>query len=314
MSTAFYIPPSTKTLISPYESHPKGKLIPVAKPFTVSMLAAVVAEDLDGFLRGKNDVLIMSKSAMGEQPKVDRIHFYEEEVPAGKPIKNIFADTVFVDDDYEGERLWLEFNIVEVDTTDSERETAVRAFQSLAGTAGAVFPVALPYTFAASAAAGLLHKLTNALEDDDQVIRTTFALYGNGGSVGRAALREGVYVMFPQPQDPSHFKLEPNGTLSRGGKAPGVSYAVFDIRPQKQVSPSFVINQKMATLLTQLSDGNDNSAQSSIKFLEDTLIEYSNFRKLERYLELKEKQDLTAEEKDLMAEIAKIESIKPFIP
>jgi hypothetical protein len=41
---------------------------------------------------------------------------------------------------------------------------------------------------------------------------------------------------------------------------------------------------------------------------------YSNFKKLTRYLELKERIDPTAEEKGLMAEIEKTGDLRPFLP
>lgn len=112
------------------------------------MVAAVVAEDLDGIFRGKNDILVLSKTSMGEEPLVERIHFFEEEVPKGHPIKHMLAENLFIADDYNGiDKLWLEINVLEIDTNTGERKAAVKAFQSLAATAGAVFPAILPYAF-----------------------------------------------------------------------------------------------------------------------------------------------------------------------
>src|SRR5262245_22946024 len=92
--------PESKDLVSPYELYEPSRVILTAQPFTVTMVTMVVAQDLDGFLRGKNDILILTRSSLGEQPFVEHIHFYEEEIPKGKPINNLFADTVFITDDY----------------------------------------------------------------------------------------------------------------------------------------------------------------------------------------------------------------------
>ena len=132
--------PQTKELVSPYEIYEKSKRIESAQAFTVSMVTVVVAKDLDGILRGKNDILVLTKSSLGNQPFVERIHYYEQEVPKGRPICNMFADNVFVTDDYNGnDRLWLELNVLEIDTDTGERKAGIKAFQSLAAMAGAVF-------------------------------------------------------------------------------------------------------------------------------------------------------------------------------
>ncbi|MFH1624301.1 MAG: hypothetical protein ABID54_03995 [Pseudomonadota bacterium] len=313
--TVWFVLPKTKELVSPYELQSESQKIEAAQPFTASMVTVVVAEDLDGILRGQNDILVLTKSSLGEQPFVERIHYYEEEVPKGKPIRNMFADNVLVTDDYNGtDRLWLELNVVEVDTDAGERKAAIKAFQALATTAGAVFPVIVPYAFAASAAIGVIEKLASALENDTNVVKVPFALHPGDPRPGKAPLQSGTYVVFPQPQDPSKYKLQSNGLLSTGDEPSDVSYAVFNLSPVKQVSPKFVTSQKVATLLTQMKNGNTNSAVGALEFLNDTLTHYSNFGKLNRYLELKGKDSLTEKEEALLKEIEKIDAVKPFLP
>ncbi len=63
-----------------------------------------------------------------------------------------------------------------------------------------------------------------------------------------------------------------------------------------------------------MKNRNTNSAVGTLEFLNKTLIQYDNFGKLNRYLELKDKESLTDKEKSLMNELAKIEALKPFIP
>ncbi|MFQ5881514.1 MAG: hypothetical protein ACE5I9_03420 [Candidatus Methylomirabilales bacterium] len=306
--------PRTKDLVSPYDLYSTSKPIEAAQPFTVSMATVVVAEDLDGILRGKNDVLVLSKSSLGAQPFVERVHFYGEEIPKGRPIRHMFAPSVFVTDDYSGtDHLWLELNVVEVDTDTGERKAAVSAFQSLSAMAGAVFPAIVPYLFAASKAAGVVNKLISALEDDEHVIKIQFSLHPGDPRPGNPPFQAGTYVAFGRPQDPAKYKLQSNGLLTIGNKPASVSYAVFNVAPEKRVNPDFVLTQKVATLLTQMK-GNPNTPKASIKFLNETLTGYSNFKKLGRYLDLKKKKNPTDKEKALMAEIAKIEGLKPFLP
>jgi hypothetical protein len=228
----------------------------------------------------------------------------------------MFADTVFITDDYDGiSRLWLELLVVEVDTESGERKAAVQAFQSLAAKAGAVFPVMLPYAFAASAVTGVLEKLVAALEQDKNVIKVPFSLYPGKPRPGKAPLQEGAYVAFAHPEDPAEYRLHSNGLLTSGNGPSAVSYAVFDVSPTEEPSPRYVVSQKVATLLTQMKKGNPASAMSTIDFLDDTLTQYSNFRKLERYLELKNKKGArTGEEKALMEHLAGVDALKPFLP
>lgn len=306
--------PGTKELVSPYELYPKSKPIKAAQPFTVSMVAVVVAEDLDGIFRGRNDILVLTKSSLGEQPKVERVHCYEEEIDKGRPIRHIFAENVCIADDYSGnDRLWLELNVLEIDSDTGERKAAVSAFQNLATTAGAVFPVFVQYSFAASAAVGVIEKLIDALEKDTNVVKVKFSLYPDEPQPGKPPFQSGTYVVFAGPQDPNKYKLQSNGLLTTGNKPSEVSYAVFSISPQKRVSPNFVMNQKIATLLTQINFGNGNTSKSTFDFLNSTLSSYSNYKKLNRYIELKKKSSPTDEEKSLMEEIANIVELKPFI-
>ncbi len=306
--------PNTKKLVTPYEELPKCERLVAAQPFTVNMLSVVVAEDYDWIFGGDNDILVISKCSMGEQPEVQRIHFYEEEIPKGHPIKHMLAENVFMTDDYNGtDRLWLEIYVVEVDTDTRGRKAAVKGFQSLAATAGAIFPVIAPYAFGGSAVVSVTEKLVSALEKDTRVIKVPFAMYPGVPRPNRAPLQAGTYVAFAQAQDPSGFKLE-NGLLTTSKKASEVSYAVFEVVPKKQVSPKFVVGQKVATLLTQMKEDNPNSALAAIDFLKDTLTQYENFKKLNRYLQLKSEKVVSDEEKALLTAIEKMDVLKPFLP
>ena len=317
MESVWLVDPETKNLVSPYEVNPKCKKLKAAQPFTVSILSAVVAEDLDGFLQGNNDVLILSKSSLGSQPLVERIHCFEEEIPTGRPIKNILADNIFITDDFNGDdRLWLELHVLEVDRHKaSERKAMTQSFQGLATTAGAIFPAILPYAFGASAIAALADKLVSALEKDTSVVKVPFALYPDAPRFGRAVMQTGTYVAFSQMKDNSSYKLQQNGLLTTGNKPSDSSYIVFQVAPIKQACPEFVTNQKLATLLTQMKNGNPSTPAATIDFLMNTLTQYDNFIKLNRYIDLKNKgADISTEEKTLLKTIEKIEALKPFLP
>lgn len=314
-NTYYLVEKETGKLVSPYKYYDWTSPIPAAQPFSASVVSTVVAEDLDGVFRGKNDILILTRSSLGQQPLVERVHFFEKEIEKGQPITNLFSNNAFVSDDYNGnDRLWLELNIMEIDTDMGERKAATSAFQSLAATAGAVFPAIVPYAFATSSVVGLVEKLVSTLERDKNVIKIPVSFYPGKQRRGYTPFQEGAYVVFAKPQKADELRLDDSGLLQSDSDISDLSYAVFDVIAEKRVSPDFVIGQKLATLLTQIRDGNGNAAKGSIEFLTETLAAYSNFRKLERYLDLKDKEDRTDEENKLMDNIKDIEVLKPFIP
>lgn len=314
----WHVNPTTKGLVSAYDIQPYAKQLVAAQPFTVSLKTVMVADDLDGWPRGDNDLLLTTSSSLGEAPKVQRVHFYAKEIKAKTVLKNFFAETMFVCEDYSAtDRLWLELKVLEIDTDTGERKSLTNAFSKLAAVAGSVFPVAMPYAALASGVATAIEKLTSAMEKNVSAIECPIALYPPDRPDAGMPLQTGTFVVFSQEVDGTEYQFEPGFTLKRvDGKEIDVAYAIFTIEAVKSVSPKWVISQKVATLLTQIDQGNDNSAAGTIDFLTDTLQQYSNFIGLQRYAELKSKDPakLTDEEKELMEQIAKRDELKPFLP
>jgi len=314
----WYINRSTKKLVSAYESQPYAKKLVAAQPFSVSLKSVMVADDLDGWPRGDNDLLLTTCSSLGEAPKVQRVHYYAEEIKPRTVLKNFYGETMFACDDYSGtDRLWLEIKVSEVDTDTGERKALTNAFSKLAATSGAVFPVAMPYAALASGVTVAAEKLISALEKNVSAIECPIALYSPDRPDSGMPLQVGTYVVFSQEVDGSEYKFEQGFKIKRvDGKEVGVAYAIFTVEAVKSVSPNWVISQKVATLLTQINKGNNNSPAGTLDFLKDTLDQYSNFKDLKRYAELKAKglSNITDEEKRLLEKIAKKDALKPFLP
>jgi hypothetical protein len=314
----WHVNPTSRRLASAYEIQPYAKRIVAAQPFTVSLKSVMVADDLDGWPRGDNDLLLTTSSSLGEAPKVQRVHFYAEEIKPRTVLKSFFAETMFVCNDYSAaDRLWLELKVVEIDTDTGERKALTNAFGKLAAVAGSVFPVAMPYAALASGVAGAIEKLISALEKNVSAIECPIALYPPDRPDAGMPLQTGMFVVFSQEVDGAEYQFEPGFAISRiDGRDVDVAYALFAVEAVKGVSPKWVISQKVATLLTQIDQGNDNSAAGTIDFLTDTLQQYSNFKDLRRYVDLKSKDPakLTEEEKQLMEQIAKRDELKPFLP
>jgi len=298
--------PGRKYLTSPYRLYADSRPIEPVEAFTVSLVSCRIAEDLDGFWRGGNDILIASKSAIGSDPQVERVHFYGKDIPPGEMITDLFANNVLIVDEYSGrERLWLEINIVEVDTDDGERLATITALQSLVERTGAAFPVLAPYAYPFSRVISAVNKIFSKLERDQDVIRVPFSLYPSTQLTrGRAPLQAGVYVIFPEPQYGNALKMDDSGLLwTTEDRQADVTYATFAVVPGQSLSSESLCSQKLATLLTQIRADNNNSDRSTFDFLQDTLQGYQNFRMLERYQELREKGDRTLAEAQRMAEI-----------
>jgi len=81
----WFVAPGSERLESAYEAHPEAKRIENAQAFTAEHKTVMVAEDLEGFLRGGNDVLIITWTSLGEQPKVQRVHYYEDTARSRQP-------------------------------------------------------------------------------------------------------------------------------------------------------------------------------------------------------------------------------------
>lgn len=307
-----------KSLVPAYDLDPAATPILAAKPFSVSLKSVMVANDLDGFPRGANDLLLTTTAALGDNPRVRRVHDYQEEIKAGAVLKDFYADTMFVCDDYPATgKLWLEVNVVEVDVDSDDVKAMTNAFISLAGLVGAIFPVTLPYVGVAAGLATAIGKLMTSLKKNSSPLRCPVSLFPSHRPDAGIPLQPGIFAVFSRDVDPSAYQYQQGFTLKRTGKKKDdePAYAMFHIEPCATIDAKYVLSQKVATLLTQLDQGNANATVGTIDFLKDTLQQYSNFNDLKRYAELKAKkpEDLTTDEKALMDKIAKKEDLKPFI-
>lgn len=312
--TIHMVLPGTRDLVSPYLIHEASRPIRTADCFTVSVDTVVVAENLDGFFGGGNDLLVVTRSALGNRPRVERVHVFGEDIEPGRPLRNMFANLVHVAEDYQDtERLWLEFVVLEIDSLDGERRAASEAFELLAATTGAVFPVLLPYTQAAAALARLADRLVEVLNTDDTVLRCPIAFHGGAPRPGRIPIQEASYVLFPQPVAPGALQLAPNGILLEDGRPSDRSYIVFSVFSEKAVSRVHLNSQRVATLLTQLREGNENSARSTMEYLRETIEAFGDMKRLKRFQELMARKPLSEAERSQLDLIRDNPRLQPFV-
>jgi hypothetical protein len=300
----------------------RGPNIVDANSFSVSLLAFRVHEDLENWLRGGNDLLLISRTSIGEDQAVRRIHFYEENVSPGEFINNIFAETIHLEEDFsELDRTYMKFELYEIDRDTGNRQAIVDAFSTLAQSIGAIFPAAAPYAFGASVVVQAIEELISIFEKNVPIVNDEVAFYsGENIRFGRAPLQEGTFVQFAHNVDAQDWKLEASGrVVDSGGSDVPHSYLIFQVSKESFLTPKYVENQKVAKLLEQIENDANNGPKETIEFLKDTIQGYADFKKIERYYDLKRKQEddpgsISEAELERMHNISEISSIRPYLP
>lgn len=317
-NNVWLINPNKNAIQSAHELLSPEQQIQMAEPFTVSLISVMVADKLDGILGGGNDLLIMSSTSQGTAPHVPRVHHYKENIPPHTLLNGFYSDTIHVCNDFSGkDRLWIDLNVVEIDTDNGDRKAVINSFSTLAATASGIFPAVLPYAAAASVAATVVDKFLTAVEKNVSALEATLALYPGPLDPMRMPLQAGVFVVFAHPVDGTLFRPDGPGSIKRfAGGEPEISYAIVSIKKEEAPSPEYLVDQRIATLLTQIKSGNDQSPEKSISFLADTLQQYGNFKDIQRYDELRRKAPgkLSDPEKALMDKLAAKEAIKAYLP
>lgn len=326
----WFVPFGSQTLQSAYlPADASSPVAVLAQQFTVS-LETVQLDQAPGHgwidrLHRSCDLLIVSSTALGSNPQVQRVHYYAEmnAVPLGQPIKDFLADTIYLCKDYSGtDRLWLSLQVVDVPADPKQRESLIKEFDGLTQQVGSIFPVALPEMALVGMAAEAVDKFVDATSKTVPIIDQHVEL-DPGTRHNRVLLRAGNYVVFHQAIDGTAYRLQDDCTIvSATGETQAIPYAVFSIDFVNDPGPAWqdsVNAQRVATLLTGLNGDNPDPSQASIGFLSDTMRAYSNWKDLERYVglyrqEQARKGSLTPAESNLMATLAANPDLKPYLP
>lgn len=337
--TVWFVPfdAQTRTLQPVYVSDDApidpSTAIDAGKIFTVSLQTMKLAEQPDEpwyehLLHPHNDILIITSSALGSKPMVQRVHFYKTDIDMTRPLlaHDLLSDVIWVCDDYKDEPFYLELKVVTIDRSDEYREAALRSFSTVAATAGSIFPVTLPYAALGEGVLQGLNKMWEAMERRETYrISEPIKLFPPGTPQART-IRPGQYVVVSEEVDGAQYQLGDNCQLvtsagaELGGEMDGqLSYAVIRIDPVTEVPVEFVVSQRVATLLTQLRNDQEGlsagALQTSLGFLTDTLKSYTNFTDLQRYQELLEKGGKRTDgENQQMRQLEQREELKPFLP
>ncbi len=321
---------------APTEAVGKPAIITAGESFTVSLRTMRLARKVEAswfkkLLQTDTDVLVLSTSALGSRPMVDRVHYYRTEIDVEKALlaHDLLSDVIWVCDDYRGEPFYMELKVMTVDRSDEHREAALERFQSLTSIAGSVFPIAVPYMAIGSSVVQSLNKMWESSERRETYrISEPIRLFPPGTPRAKT-IRAGQFIILSDQIDGTKYQLSDDGEVvsaadgdgPKGEDGADLSYAVIRIDPTKYPSIDFVIEQKVATLLTGLKRDQEGQPtdplKTSLGFLTETLTAYNNFNSLERYRELVDKQEsggiLTVGEEQQMAALQQRKELEPWI-
>lgn len=281
-----------------------------AQPMTVRLRGVKIAEDYDGVLRGDNDLMIVTKFQLGDEPPVERLHFMDKDVELGWH-DDLFHSVVYSTPDYSGKRLTLQLRVYDVDNVNEE---LIGSVKQLSGRAAGLFPQLAPYLGVVNFAVGPVVELVNNIDEHDEILNDQVTLeLPRENRVGIKVLKPGYVVCSRDTieQDATlgaDLRIQPPG----GGEDTNGSYAVFGILRDNIVDQQYAINQRAAKLVAELK-GKGQSEHSPIHFLQETLDVYGKFRKLERARELQDSNTLSDAQQRLLNDLKSNPELAPYL-
>jgi hypothetical protein len=293
-----------------------------AQKFTILVHGLWVREKRD--LTSGNDLVVVTKHQMGDRPSVDKLHFYQTNVSPNRYEGSFFHPVVYATQDYRttDSKITLEVGVYDEDGLSGAEATALQAAIQGASTAAAIaFPVFAPYAGLAAGVASATVQLINNLNQHDRIIRSRIDLdFNKPAHRGYKLFQTGFFVCFAQPVDATDLWLGSTGKIyTQASHAQHwveykeTSYIVLRVVRDFLQSPDYVIDEKAATLMSELTGKRDRTA-NSLNFLRDTLNAYNSYRRLQRYVELKSKTELSENERALLAELEKDPGLRPYLP
>ena len=321
--------PNSRFLTPPTEILEPDNLIKSSQSFTISFVSCVVPKNFESRRHDDNDILILTKSQIGNSPKIERVHFWGKDIPENLNIDDIWAETVLLVEDYDkGDTLVIEWHVLEIDSDDGIRAQTINSLRSLVSSFGSAFPVLVPFMAASNSVIGLVKAILSKIETNEQIIQARFSLRSGEGNVGtrvnRKFLQPATYVVFENEVYGSGYSLDPqSGRVRKYSKNdngdeiledPEEAYLVFEVIPKIEISHSELVGDNIATLMTQIRDNkNTSSGQFTINFLQETLDYYTTYKKLLRYRELSDEANRTEAEEERFNRLSTDQNLKELL-
>lgn len=331
--TAWFAPleSATAEFISAYIAAPDDRKIVGADMFTIALDSVAVPKEhiREGFLPhlvhlaqgAVSDILVLSTTVIGAQPQVQRVHYYGPADQFEHAFTEFISDVMYITSDFHPlVGIDLTLHVVAWHPGKTERDTLLTAFKGLAGSAGAVFPVLLPYSSLLGSVGDAANKLLDAIVPSDETRISQTIKLKPAGDAAQIDLQVGRYVLLDREADLSTFSVAPDGRLLRANQdVVDMSYAVFRVERRNVPAPDYVVSQQVATLLTQLTQSQSDPFKSPLEFVGETMLAYKKFQDLQRLADLAKKKavdpnSLCDPEKAVMKHIEDDPALKAFLP
>ena len=289
------------------------------EPFSITLESHFVktAHDSDS----KNDILVRSSVRYGDEPKVETLHFFKQNVALGQFEENFEHEHIFARKEFSQEsRVWLSLEILEIDRGLSRDEDLSSALNKMHGKFGAIFPALIPFASVAGAASRAIQTLTKfqrSLAENQTILKNEIDLYAKDLAGGDAPLRCGAYILFKKEVQGikyrlgSGFKLRPRALRDKNEPIQD-DYAVIQIAPgfinSGKSSEDLLKNQLVATVVSELNtDVEESKRTAHFEFIENLVDEAAHFKDISYFREMENKLafggTLTPSQQEKMASI-----------
>jgi hypothetical protein len=305
--------------------HPESRPIRKASAFSVEMRGAFISKSYDTQRwnpqkkpKDTNDLLIVSSFQTGTRPTVQMVHFLKEKQKINEFVGDFYKTLVCSFSDFKDNHLTLQTQVFDIDDAGDIRDT-ISNISSLSANILAPFPVLMPYLAIGGTIASSITKVMDRLNKHDRIIDSNLRLIiTEEQDVGYQILQTGHWICFNGLEDEEEKEktliLDRNMRIfDKDTRKPfdECNYAIYSIREGETKEPNWEIDQKIATLLSQL-DKKGNTERAAIEFLRETMEGYNKFQKIRRLQELEKKKDRTAEEEALLNNLKNDESLRDF--
>lgn len=301
-------------LTSPTQAGSPDWQLREAQKLSITIDGAWVFPDEDGLFGGDNDLVITSRHQFGERPIVDKLHYYQQEVPAPTWVGALFHPLVFASADFradELETITLEVAVYDEDALSDEVARSLQdAMASGTQAAAIAFPVLAPFAGLATQVLSGVMRLIDQLDDHDRIVEGRIQLSASGPpGQGRDLLQPGFLVCFAEEVEGDGLLLDQRRRVcQRAGEGlverRELSYLVLRVGRTAPRTPDMIVDQRAATLLGELQRGKGDPAAQSLRFVRETLDAYTAMHKLGRFRELAGRTTaLSADETRLLDEL-----------
>ena len=297
-----------------------------AQPVSVTVEGVWVRDDLDPLAAGANDLVVATRHRVGAGPIVDKLHFYAREVEEQRWVGDFFHPLVWGTGDLrpaETGELTLELRVYDEDGLDSDEAAALESvIEAGAGAAAVAFPLFAPLAGLAAGLGRALAGLIERLDDHDRVLEGRIRLaVDTPPDAGWSLLQPGFLVCFAEELDASGLFLLPDRRVhvQRGSGLRlfrDASYAVLRVARRAQLTPDLLLDQRAATLLSELEQGRRGGRAGPLVALRAPLAGAATLARLARLGELGARAGgapLTVDEERLLTELRADPALQPYL-